>query len=523
MESMLGNMYFSSMNAGAAVQEEDEDGHSDEVTLKRVNQSLRIKLFRPLVMDLLREKMIFSLSCQDIRNQTGQKIPDIVLFNILENVQHRFARLCEILSHQAVLELVDDRTRQQMHRFMQSGHLEDAAETGAHFLLEHAKSQESIPGFLVEIAAEAIRLRQWYDEKSKEHKKDKQKQEIQQILQRLKGQKGIFRAKNGRKINIDEKYLNLFLNESNSPVLIAADPPLSKGGHREASDYDTIYLLYKDRTITGQAIQTALDSYNKTEDTFLIRILEDLLQLNKLPDSELKHYVAPAYLEQLREAIRDSYKAYLSPLERIWMALTGKRISDAKIKKIQRRLDMERGEEERSRAERKSRANTKRAKQDVKTLARQRAREESSPLADLNSKQDSAGFDHEAQEVLNYLLTQVNMMWDKSFYPDREQVLRLANANQREIAQKVLGLVDAGAQSTAALIRIPVPGKGHVYAGHDYVHGHKKELIEKFKSKLDQASGVQVSGGTTIQLNTKEEDKLFFRAMLQYLNHLPEE
>lgn len=521
VETILGKMYITSMTGDEKAEQDDEQ--ADALILKRVNQSLRIKLFRPLIMDLLREKIIFSLSCQDLRNETGHKIPDIVLFNILENIKHRYSRLVEILTHDAVKEMVDPSTQSQMNRFQQSGHVEDAAEAAAHHILEHARGHETMPAYIIEIAAEAVRLRQWYDEKARENKKDEQKQELQIILQKLKNHKGIFRAKNGRKINIEENYLELFLNESSSPVLVAADPPLASSGSREPTDYDTIYLLYKDRAITGQAIQTALEAYKKTGDTFLIRILEEMLQMKSRPDSELKQFVPPAYLEQMREAIRDSYKAYLSPLEKLWLTLTGKRLTDAKIAKIQRRLDMERGEQERIQSERKSKVKTKQARKDVKDLARRRTAGSSSALADLTSeKEASPGFDHEAQELLNYLLTQVNLMWDKNFYPDREQVMRLANNNQKEIAQKVLGLVDAGAQSTSTMIRIPVPGKGYVYAGHDYVHGHKKELIQKFKSKLDQASGVQVSGGATIQLATKEEDKNFYRAMLQYLNHLPD-
>lgn len=521
VETILGKMYITSMTGDEKAEQDDEQ--ADALILKRVNQSLRIKLFRPLIMDLLREKIIFSLSCQDLRNETGHKIPDIVLFNILENIKHRYSRLVEILTHDAVKEMVDQSTQSQMKRFQQSGHVEDAAEAAAHHILEHARGHETMPAYIIEIAAEAVRLRQWYDEKARENKKDEQKQELQIILQKLKNHKGIFRAKNGRKINIEENYLELFLNESSSPVLVAADPPLASSGSREPTDYDTIYLLYKDRAITGQAIQTALEAYKKTGDTFLIRILEEMLQMKSRPDSELKQFVPPAYLEQMREAIRDSYKAYLSPLEKLWLTLTGKRLTDAKIAKIQRRLDMERGEQERIQSERKSKVKTKQARKDVKDLARRRTAGSSSALADLASeKEASPGFDHEAQELLNYLLTQVNLMWDKNFYPDREQVMRLANNNQKEIAQKVLGLVDAGAQSTSTMIRIPVPGKGYVYAGHDYVHGHKKELIQKFKSKLDQASGVQVSGGATIQLATKEEDKNYYRAMLQYLNHLPD-
>ena len=525
VETILGKLFFSSMSGDEPGQspEAEEEDQNDELTLKRVNQSLRIKLFRPLIMDLLREKIIFSLSCQDLRNQTGHKIPDIVLFNILENIKHRFSRLVEILTHEAVQEMVDQQTRQQMHRFQQSGHTEDAGEAAAHYILENARNSDTTPAYIIEIAAEAVRLRQWYDDKARENKKDQQKQELQVILQKLKNHKGIFRAKNGRKINIDEKYLSLFLNENNSPVLVASDPPLSRSGNREVTDYETIYLLYKDRAITGQAIQTALEAYNKTQDTFLIGILEDMLQINTRPDVELKHFVPPAYLEQLREAIRDSYKSHLSPFERFWLAITGKRISDAKIARIQKRLDMERGEKERVQTERKSKARTQKARKEVKTLARQRTGESSSLSELATEKESSAGFDHAAQEVMNYLLTQVNSMWDKNFYPDRDQVLRLASHDQKEIAQKVLGLVDAGAQSTAAMMRIAVPGKGYIYAGHDYVHGHKKDLIQRFKSKLDQASGVQVGGGTTIQLNTKEEDKHFYRAMLQYLNHLPDQ
>lgn len=518
VETILGNLFFHRMaDAGDSPPPTPEELKADEVTLKRVNQSLRIKLFRPLIMDLIREKVIFSISCQDIRQQTGQKIPDIVLFNILENVEHRFTRLCEILTHEAVLSLAAAAARQNAERFLHSGHLKDAAETVAHDILETAG--KDIPFHLIEIAAEMIKLRQWYDEKSRAHKQDQQKQEIHQILQKIKGQKGIFRAKNGRKINIDEKYLNLLLNETQSPVLVSSDPPLARSGVREASDYETIYLLYKDRTVTGAAIQTALDSYKKTDDAFLLRLLEDLLQINTKSDQELKDYVAPAYLEQMREAIRDSYRAYLSPLERIWLALTGKRISDAKILKIRRKLDLDRSDRERAATEKKKAAARTRAKKEVRTVARERAK--SGPIETVEPvRESSAGFDHEAQEVLSLLLTQVNNMWDRGFYPGREQVLQMASANEKEIAEKVLGLVDAGAQSTAAMIRIPVPGKGYVYAGHDYVHGNKQELIDKFKRKLEAGSAVQVSGGHTLQLSTKEEDRMFYRAMLQYLNHI---
>ncbi|MCB1139396.1 MAG: hypothetical protein KDK23_11600 [Leptospiraceae bacterium] len=521
VETLLGAMFFPGMG-GDASSPPPEDGHNDEITLKRVNQGLRIKLFRPLVMDLIREKMIFSLSCQEIRQQTGLKLPDIVLFNILENVKQRFSRLCEILTHDGVIALLDSATASNVQRFLHSNHLQDAAEAAAHSLLEHSGGNGTIPIHIAETAAEMIRLREWYDHQSKAQKQDQQKQEIQSLLQKIQAQKGIFRAKNGRKIHIDEKYLNLLLNESNSPVLVAADPPLARSGQREAGDYETIYLLYKDRNVTGQAAQTALDAYEKTGDAFLLRILEDLLQINTKSDQELKQYVPPAYLEQIREAIRDTYKVYLSPLERLWLAFTGNRISDEKIARIRRRLDMERSAQERSASEKKSKARSRKARQDVKTLARQRAEAGPVELAEQSKKQsEAAGFDHAAQEVLNLLLSQVNQMWDKNFYPNRDQVLRLASANEKEIAEKVLGLVDAGAQSTAAMIRIPVPGKGYVYGGNDYVHLHRQDLIERFKRKLDAGEAVQVSGGATIQLNTKEEDRQFYRAMLQYLNHLP--
>ena len=513
VETILGKMFFNSLGPPLP----DEDGQHDDVTLRRVNQGLRMRLFRPLVLDLLREKMIFSISCQDLRNHSGLKVPDIVLFNILENIKHRFGRLCEILTHEAVLELLTENARSQAKRFLGNNLLQDAAESVAHSLLEDKSYHASVPFHILETAAEMVRLREWYDEKSKSTKQDQQKQEIQQVLKKLQNQNGIFRAKNGRKYNIDEKYVNLFLNEKGSPVLCAAHPPLARTGTRDSGDYETIYLLFKDRTVTGNAIQGGLEAYKKTGDTFLLRLLEDLLAVNTTPDSELKAFVPPAYIEQLREAIRDSYKAYLSPLERIWLAITGKRISDAKILRIQQRLDADRQGGEKARAEKKSRSQTRKAKKEVRSLARQRAGE-SEPMA-APSREESASFGHEAQELLAYLLTQVNMMWDKNYYPTREQVLRLATAAQKEVAEKVIGLVDAGAQSTSALIRIPVPGKGHVYGGRDYVHGSKEELIAKFKRKLEDDSVVDV-GGTKLQLTNKEDDRTLSRAMLQYLNHI---
>ncbi len=337
-------------------------------SLQRINRKLYLYIYRPIILEGLRKKLLIAFSCAELRKsrpQTEDELYDIVHFANHTYLRERLSILCSLLqshSRRCLAEVIGGEAATEWSREMEqlSGKGRDSADEMGYYrhcnraaraMLE--KIWQTFPKqlatsieFLIQLLVEIIKLSEWYLQSRKAAVRQREPSELQAFLQALAKAKNLYRLQRKDLSAVECAYLRLILQGKIPGVLACLNPYLSP--EKIPEDFDSnnrgvnIFLLKQDRTASARAIESAVQIFKKNGNPRPLWILENILQLQQKSPQELGKYVAPFYLKRLEKTLNRAYLAYLPHWQRLFFYLFNKKIPRRRYQQIYRsRLERE--------------------------------------------------------------------------------------------------------------------------------------------------------------------------------------
>lgn len=394
-----------------------------------VNARMKIGVIKPLLRRLVGRGLVFRFD--DLR---GPGRSTCLLLRNNERIEKRRRGLLAIL---------------RLPRF--EGQI-GAAELAACFSPEErpAATAPRIPpalpaGLAGEMLAEALSLRDWAAAGEKQDRLRREIAVVAEMLEKIKAQGGLFTAKSGGQYRLEERTLRRVLAHD-LPGLLVCGVPFDGERPTDPAPYRDFYFLKQDRASTARAIDFACEHFDKREDGYYLRVMEEILDLHAVGEAVLKTYVAPIQLAKLRHYLDRMYRRRLSLPVRLWLWLFGRPVSAETLLGLRARERREnlielRQRRARSRPERPTPARP--ATVPPKTTA----------PADVGP---TAGT---GQDLLAKL---IDDFWRRGERPTREMILQACPADRRSEVTGILDAVDRGS-SHENITRIKLAGQVPAY------------------------------------------------------------
>ncbi|EHQ07156.1 hypothetical protein [Leptonema illini] len=471
----------------------------DVIRLQKVNHFIREHVFRPVLVELTKSRITVKVGLDPLRKSTGRPLPDVILFNNLNSIRFRSKMIVDLLVTKPVLKAVEAVMPQGFSVLAEKDDREKISQLVAEKVVEAAKTRLDLPDALVEICAERIALDAYMKDLEKQDQVETDRQEMQKLLQLLKQQKGVFRAKSGHRLTVNERLLDFLVRGLFSGILIGTEPPYAFGAKNLSSkDFQSVYLLLKDREATARAIDQAEELHEKTQDVVLVRLIEQMTAFHEKSEAELKEIIAPAYIEKLRRLVATTYLPQLPLFQRLWLTLKG-RLPDSRIQK--RLWEQYVAQSTRLTSKRSGIAAAGKTLEDVQGGPRQNK------------------LDERMQIVLGRMADIAAMLWEKGQFPDRKAIMTsLPSQEDRAVAERLFGFIKAGAASTRDIIEIQVPHREAIYASRRHFENNLSALRERFQRRMADFEGHETKEGVKLSMKHRTEEKEVVRAIVQTLN-----
>lgn len=479
---------------------------ADVTRIRKINDLIRKYTITPLLQLLIKEKIVLALRSEDLRtsgNQALARAPDFYYFNNLTDLLKRLETGGRILAGSEMRVYLNDPERDSLDQQRKELGEEEYFYTLADLFLK--RSGSGLPDVAAELATEVLKLSDWARSREKLKKKEDEEKELRELLDRIRSAGSIYRAKSPREMYVKEKFLKLFLS-GRAPMIIATTEPFAGfpvPDRLSPSFFDSIFLLFKDRAVTAKAIETAVELFEKSTDTYLLRTLENMFGLSRTVDPEIKKYIAPAYFDMLRDALKKAYFQMLPWYERFWLWITSSEISAGRMRQIySAQMKSERRKLEYMTQETEKQDNRD-ARSQIQSLARSRV---------------EADDDFSKSEILKTVISFVDRQWQNDRFPGRADLLKYFKSELEQVS-RILDLVDVGGQSVKPLIRISVPGSDPIYANRSYLSVHTEELIHKFTERAKESEEAVVKD-KTIAIRREVKNRDVYEAILRCLKAL---
>lgn len=497
-------------------------GLSEEavVALRRANHEIQRRLILPILQELLRNQTIISISCRDIRLSGfagADRFTDILLIAEDQFLERRFRTLCAAMDWPAARALQDDSVRESLQQKVAAGEISNHRFYAdlARSMFERAQQGASIPGNFLEVIVEVLKLGERRAEREQTKKRDSERESVQALLKQLEEQGALFRARHGDKQFVADPYLRSALAGKLPGVLACTDPFVDLRGREIPSDlgaFTSVYLLRKDRRIAGQAVDSAVELFEKSGDTLLLRVLENIIGLGLYSDDVLKEYISPAHLQRLREVVRKTYLPALPWWRRFWLFVSSGEISDATVARLrerQRSGALLRIDALRARSQDRSR---QAAKRQIKTMARERMKE--------STDSGRAQSDPDLSKAKQELLGQLRSLWERGQFPVAEDVLRLLPSASRAAARSIIEMASVGAAGARPVVSISVPEGAAILADLDFLQHNREALVEQYAGRLHTEEEITIDNRTMTR-KREVKDRPSVEAVLSYLQRMP--
>ncbi|MCR9140674.1 MAG: hypothetical protein NXI24_00265 [bacterium] len=493
---------------------------TDLAHVRKVNQELYKRLYRPLLMQAVRDRLFVSISCDDVR-KTGfagaEKVYDIVLFAKTGEIQNRFASICAYLKPQYLGEWLSAEVYNSLARKRKAGEISESEffSSVAQNAYEKLITQNEPPLKELLLVVEIMKLSEWYRKFEKQQAKDSAQSELKDVIAKIKAFGGVYRTRNNRSITISEDLQRMMLRGKIPGILACTEPYMRPDEITNETDlelFDNIHIIYRDRSITAKAVETATELFEKSDDVYLLRVLESLYGIFRESDTHIKQYLAPVYIEKLRHTIRRSYARHLPWWSRLLLFLTSSEMTDARLARIRQNLqsDQERRlSRMRIPSETNQKTEAKKARDEVRKLARQRAGE-GDAVQKLGSQEN---------KVFESIRADLDAAWNRGAIPVRGEVEKMARGAEREDVQKILGMVDVGAASVREILRIPISGYEHVYANREYLMQNRDTLIERYQARVENESVIIHDNREMLLKGQGDGKDEVYKGMLDYLRY----
>ena len=478
--------------------------------LKKINSNIQRRVLMPLLQQLIREQQVISFSCKEVRTRIpGQeKIPDIFLLSEKDQLMRRYEKVRGILDSPWAIEAQDSHLRKDLEVRLEKGEitLDEFFHRLSGGILESMSTNAEKAPWLLEPSLEVNNLSAWKMNFEKEKTRQEEKDAMRGIIDRLQKAGTVFQAKQGRNYAIPERFIKLILNGKMPGILIALDPfDLPEGGVQDLDLYENIFLILKDRRITGKAVETAEELFEKNDDVYLIRVLENLFGIGFIPEHKLKEFVAPAYIERFRRLMKRSYVRYLPWVHRVWLTISSGEIRDEKLSRLQHQ----------KRTENSSLLKKKQRKAEVEDRAsgRRQVRE----LAEQRLRGESQGGPDASQDVQRGIIAYIDSSWARGQFPEGPDIIRGLSQEAREEGEKTLELAALGAATVKDIICIPISGGEKIYASAAYLKEHHESILSRCQSKLEDKNEIQIGDKIMQRKGVKPKNIHIYEAVLNYI------
>lgn len=479
--------------------------------LKRVNHDIQRRIILPCLQQLLRDQTIISLSCKELRVSSipgAERFTDLIFPSDDEALERRFRIVCGMLESPRIRGLLDSSLLADIEQ--------QRAELGDHryfarigrALLDRAVADGAanpIPAGVLDAAVEAMKLGDRRHESEEARRREDEVDAVRSILERLEKQGSVYRARHGDKVLVPDRYLRLALADRLPGVLACTEPFLDLRGRAlppSLSVFTSVYLLLRDRRVVAQAIDSALEVFEKSGDSFLLHILENVLGLGVRNDREMKEFVPPLHLEKLRAALKRAYARDLPWWQRMWMLLSSAEMSDGRMTALRDQRRTEASRRIQTVAVREEKAATASAQKEIRRVARERVeaqtREAQAPTASEEDRQALSGI----RDVLR-------ACWEKTEPPTREEVLARMKADWRDAARRVLELAVVGAASVRPVVSIKPDHGEPFFADDSYLREHRERLVGTLTKRLQGEEEITIDNVTmTRRREVRNQDAL---------------
>jgi hypothetical protein len=498
LDQMLSSIYLRKTDIQAA-------DDKDVLRLQKLNHFFREHILRPILIELGKNKITQKVGLDPYRKATGRVLPDVILFNNLNSIRFRLKMIVDLLVTMPVLKAVEPLLPEGFSVLAEKTDKEKISQIVAEKVIEAAKNHPDLPDAIVEICAERMALAEYLKELEHQSQEESDREEMKKLLQLLKRQKGIVRAKHGNRLIVNERLLGVLARRLFPGVLVATEPPAPAGAKNPAQkvsvkDFQSVYLLLKDRETTAGAIEQAEELFKNTKDIALIRLLEQMTGIHEKSEAELKEFIAPAYLDRFKELVAKSYLPQLPFLQRLWFKLNSSLPDEQTQRKLWKNyLD----------------------RSTPKTT--QKKFREPKVSASTNDSPRQNKLDDRMQNVLDRISDIVTGRWEKGQFPDRRAIMAaLPSQEDRAVAETLFGFIRSSAASTREIIEIPIPKREAIYASRKYLMSNLASLRERFERRMVDFEGHETKTGVKISMQHRTEERELVRAILQTLNSIGE-
>lgn len=497
---------------------------ADVANLKKVNAELNRRLLRPLLTQAARDRLLVVLPCEDIRSSGipgADKLGDIVLFNHDRELRNRLAALTNFLKPEWLRERIGEDDVRLLQARMKAGEISQLEyfETVSKATLDRLRGA-SEPPREAPLLAEALKLCGYLKGQEKQNAREAEVREIRDIVKKIQAAGSLFRLRDHRKLGISEENVRLMLRGRVPGVLACTEPfipPAEIKADLDLAQLENVYLIYRDRRNTAKAIDTAIDHFEKTQDSSLLFTIEDLLGVGRISDQELKEYVAPVYLERLRRAANHALASRLPWWSRMFLFLTSSEISETRAMQLRAEMSVQKRRRiERFVSGRRTEAK-KQAQAEVRRTARERVERTSAEVVEAPARGEP--LDDAGKRGLDLLKEKIDLAWERGLFPVKDDLQRVAAADESGSVARLIGLIDVGAASVREVARIPVSGGLDIYASREYLKSRREELMHRCESKLRASEGPgPARDELVVRHNARQRD--IYEGLLEFLKRM---
>ncbi len=488
--------------------------------IARVNQDIFDRLYRPAVLAGIKDKTLVSFSCEDVRSASGEnknskQFYDIIHFASPSYLKERFKILCKFCTPSFFQDWWSEEQAAKLKQSLDSNEITESqyyTSLSQTILTKLQTNINTVASALVSLAIEIVKLSQWLNAYEINRNKEEKQNQFNNIIAQIKAANNLYQVRDTKWLAENKEIVHAILCGKMQGILGATHPyynPFQIG-----KDFDlkalhaNIYLIIKDKKITGNAIQSAVKVYKQVNDVTLLRVLENIFQLHTTKNTELREYIAPVYLNILWEAVNHSYTHHLSWFSRLYHALLSKQLSSSKLKRIRAKIETTQRRSSMERLTKVAKASSLQKKREM-----QKNYENSAMQKDV---QDQA-ITEEEKQLIKKLCEYMNQQWANHHYPQREDLMKVAG-NQGHVMKKMLSLVDIDTLSVRPIITIHVHGMEQIYASRDYLKNHRDTLIRQFTEKAKKEETYTIDDKTYISIDSQK--KFLYKAILDTLKKI---
>ena len=475
-----------------------------------INKEIQRWIYTPLLKRLKKNNIVVVISCADIRNsgrEGFERIGDLIYLNNPERIQERAFYFCQALSLPAFKQHVDIQITSQARSKLDEPreYIEIHAPMIQDLLIRIRAGMDLHPE-LRNVVIEAAKLTTWIQEHERQERLREELEEVKRIIQKVKARGNLVEVMRKNRPQFEEKYIR-FLLEGKVPGVLACTVPFIRYHPKlKLGEMEQVFAIARERKIVGNAIDQAIELYEKSRDDFLLRVLEHILVLDKLPDDQLKEYVPPVHLVRLREALKFAYVRYLPWYSRLWVFLKGSELDSGAMAEVKQGLNSKA-------AVKIVGARNKNLKQDKKEAKRQVREMAGRSLADQASEVSPIDRTEAIKSIKAYLEEE----WEKYNFPFKNDLARAGVGGSGFVLTSVLEELDRGG-GVDELVSIPIEGNRSVYGSREYIERHRDEIIEYCERSQEETAGMFSSEVSEVARLAAGKNRLIYSAIMDYLS-----